>query len=116
VISSPLGFPLSPKSAYPGLEPFARADRCYTAAGARSGAGSDRRAAKRAFHLRLWDFCNDQSLFQRSHSAGQIFRSPIHTGTTYRGGMSISMLILILLLTFGVARALDRFARSNLRR
>jgi hypothetical protein len=30
--------------------------------------------------------------------------------------MSISILILILLLTFGVARALDRFARSNLRR
>jgi hypothetical protein len=40
------------------------------------------------------------------------FSVPCHPRTTYGGHMSVSTLVLILLLTFGVGCALDHFTRS----
>jgi hypothetical protein len=67
----------------------------------------------RIFHSTLWDFCNNQSFFCHSHNAGRVLLFPVAWGQHAGGRMTISALILILLLTFVAAGALERL-RSTL--
>jgi len=52
---------------------------CYSEDGSRVRRGTG------VFHRSLWDFCNNQLFFYRSHNAGRVFLFPCRTGTTYRG-------------------------------
>jgi hypothetical protein len=60
------------------------------------------------FHRSPWDFCNNQFFFCQSHNAGRVFLFPVAWGQHAGGRMTVSTLVLILLLTFAVAGALER--------
>ena len=65
----------------------------------------------RAFHRTLWDFCNDRFFFLSKPHTRRVFLS--HGYNMQEGRMNVSALILILLLTFAGAGALERL-RSTL--
>jgi hypothetical protein len=67
----------------------------------------------RAFHRSLWDFCNDQFFFVEAISPAGFPVSLSHGYNMQGGRMTVSTLILILLLTFTGAGALERL-RSTL--
>jgi len=66
----------------------------------------------RIFHSTLWDFCNDQSFFFDSQNEGRVLLFPVAWEQHAEGGMTISALILILLLTFAAADALQRLSST----
>ena len=79
----------------------------------RLGRSQGLQGARRSFPLAPVGFVQRSVLISPKPQCGTDLRFPCHAGATCRGRMSISTLILVLLLTFGVACALDRFARRH---
>ena len=79
----------------------------------RLGRSQGLQGARRSFPLAPVGFVQRSVLISPKPQCGTDLRFPCHGGATCRGRMSTSTLILVLLLTFGVACALDRFARRH---